>query len=67
MPRQKKKAIEVEAADYTLIGGKLFKRGKDGSLWTCVPEMDYLSILTHAHSRVAGGHFLGETTAKIIL
>ena len=67
MPRQRKKAIEVEAADYTLIGGQLFKRGKDGNLRTCVPEMDYLSVLTHAHSGVAGGHFSGETTAKIIL
>ena len=57
----------MEAADYTLIGGQLFKRGKDGNLRTCVPEMDYLFVLTHAHSGVAGGHFSGETTAKIIL
>ena len=26
-----------------------------------------LSILTHAHSGLAGGHFSGETTARIIL
>lgn len=64
---QRKRAIEVEARDYTLIEEQLYKQGKDGNLWICVCESDYLSVLTHAHSGVGGGHFSGETTAKVIL
>ena len=40
--------------------------GKDGNLRMCVNEADYLSILTHAHAGVGGGHFSRETIAKLI-
>lgn len=32
LPRHRKKAIEVEVANYTLIGGQLYKRGRDNNL-----------------------------------
>ena len=67
LPAHRKKAIEVEASNYQLIEGQLYKRGKDGNLRTCVCESDYLSVLTNAHAGIGGGHFSGETTAKIIL
>ena len=64
---QRKRAIEVEARDYTIIENQLYKKGKDGNLRICVCESDYLGVLTHAHSGSGGGHFSGETTAKLIL
>ena len=33
----------------------------------CVCETDYFSILTHAHAGTGGGHFSGDTTARLIL
>ena len=59
--------IEVEARDYTLIKGQLYKRGKDGNLRLCVPGDKRYEILTHTHARIGGGHFSGPTTAKTIL
>ena len=65
LPKHLQKAIEVEAVAYALIdGGKLFEKGKNGY---CIYDTDYLSVLIHAHVRVAGGHCLSETTTKIIL
>ena len=64
---QRKRAIEVESSDYTIIENQLYKRGKDGNLRICVCESDYLGVLTQAHSRCGGGHFSGKTTAKLIL
>lgn len=66
MPRHRKRGIEVEASNYTLIESQVYKRGKDGKLRMCVCELDYLKILTHAHVGVGGGHFFGDTTAKLI-
>ena len=66
-PRHRKMQIEVEARDYTLIKGQLYKRGKDGNPRLCILEGKQYKILTHAHARVGGGHFLGPTTAKTIL
>ena len=57
---QRKRAIEVEARDYTIIENQLYKKGKDGNLRICVCESDYLGVLTHAHSGSGGGHFSGE-------
>ena len=65
-PKPQRRAIEVEVANYQLIKDQLYRRGKDGNLRMCVNEADYLSILTHAHAGVGGGHFSGETTAKLI-
>ena len=48
-PRLRRRAIEVEDANYQLIEDQLYQRGKDGNLRMCVNEADYLCILTHAH------------------
>ena len=66
-PKHRRMQIEVEARDYTMIKGQLYKRGKDGSLRLCVPETKYIEILHHAHAGIGGGHFSGPTTAKTIL
>ena len=66
-PKHRKMLIEVEAQNYTMIEDQLYQRGKDGNLRLCVLETQYLEILHHAHAGIAGGHFFGPTTAKIIL
>ena len=67
LPKHSKKAIEVEAYSYALKGDQMFKRGRDTKLRLCVYETNYFSVLTHAHSRTGGGHFLGHTTDHLIL
>ena len=67
LPRHRKKTIEVEVANYTLISEQLYKRSRDNNLRLCVNERKYLDVLHQAHSGVAGGHFFGETTAEKIL
>ena len=67
MPKHRKRTLEIDARDYTMIGQQLYKRGKDGNLRLCVCENEYIPILQHAHSGIAAGHFLGDTTARNIL
>ena len=67
LPKHRQKSIEVEASLYAVITDQLFKRGQDDNLRLCVCETDYFSILTHAHARTGGGHFSGDTTARLIL
>ena len=67
LPKHRQRAIEVEASSYVLIADQLSKRGRDDNLRLCVCEMDYFSILTHAHARTGGGYFSADTTARLIL
>ena len=67
IPKARKKAIEVEAESYALIGGQLYKCGPDQNLWICAAENEYVAILEQAHKGISGGHFSAETTAKSIL
>ena len=66
-PKHRKMQIEIEARDYTLIKGQLYKMGKDGNLQLCIPKEKRHEILTHTHAGIGGGHVLGPTTAKTIL
>ena len=50
-----------------MIENQLYKRGKDQQLRLCAMEQEYVPILQQAHSGLAGGHFLAETTAKAIM
>ena len=52
----RKRAIEIEAHSYTLIGNQLYHRGKDQQLRLCVTEAKYIPILEQAHAGLAGGH-----------
>ena len=62
-----RKAIEVEAEDYTLIANQLYKRGKDKQLRLCITEAEYMRVLDQAHAGLSGGHFSTDTTAKAIM
>ena len=65
--KARRKAIELEAQEYTLLEHQLYKRGKDNQLRICANENEYLPILQQAHAGQAGGHFSAETTAKAIM
>ena len=67
MNRRRRKAIEIEALDFTIIGNQLYKKGQDHQLRLCANEKEYLPILAQAHLGIASGHFSAETMAKAIL
>ena len=57
----------VRAADITLIAGQLYKMGLDEILCRCVLRHEKTLILAEAHSRAAGGHYVGKAMAQKIL
>ena len=63
----KSRRLIRDAAPYQLNVGQLYKQGKDGVLRRCVREDEFILILDEAHSRIAGGHFVAETTACKVL
>ena len=65
--RQKAWQIVKECADYQLIAGQLYKRGKDDILRRCPREDETLHIMEEAHQGVGGGHFAAEITARKIM
>ena len=67
MKKRRRKAIEMEALEFTLIGNQLYKKGQDYQLKLCANENEYLPILAQAHSSIASGHFSAKITAKAIL
>ena len=67
MTTQQKKQLVVQAADFTLIAGQLYKMGPDEILCRCVLEHEKPLILAEAHSGEAGGHYAGKSTAQKIL
>ena len=52
------------SAPYSLIGGVLYKLGKDVVLRCCVNPSEVQAILEGCHSDPGGGHFAGEATAR---
>ena len=62
-----KKILTIKVAPFTLINGNLYKLGLDDVLCQCFLEHEREDIIQKAHSGVAGGHFLVETTIKNIL
>ena len=63
----RKRAIEVEARNYTMIGNQLYHCGKDHQLKLCVNKLEYIPILEQANAGLVGGHFSSTTTAKAIM
>jgi hypothetical protein len=57
----------VRAAEYQLIGGKLYKLGLDSILGRCVLDHERQDRLWECHSGVAGGHVGGKATAHKFL
>ena len=64
---RKKRALRLKSAHYLLIDNILFRRNSDGVLLRCLDKDEIEVILKELHSRPAGGHFGGETTAHKIL
>ena len=52
------------SAPYSLIGGVLYKLGKDGVLRHCINPSEVQDILEGCHTDPCGGHFAGEATAR---
>ena len=53
-----------QSAPYSLIGGVLYKLGKDAVLRHCINPSEVRVILEGCHSDPCGGHFAGEATAR---
>ena len=65
--KKRQQAIQTKSMAFTIIGTKLYKRGKDHQLRLCANKKEYLPILAQAHEGIAGGHFYEDTTTKAIL
>ena len=63
----RKRAIEIEARSYTLIGNQFYHCGKDQQLWLCVTKAKYIPILEQAHVGLAGGHLSSTLTTRAIM
>ena len=63
----RKRAVEVEACSYTLIGNQLYHHGKDHHLRLCVTKAEYIPILEQSHAGLVGGHFSSTITARAIM
>ncbi|KAL3689796.1 hypothetical protein R1sor_016105 [Riccia sorocarpa] len=66
-PYHFKRRITQKIKQYTLIHGKLYKRGVDQILRRCVNEEEVLKIMEEANEGRSGGHGAGEATAQKIL
>ena len=64
---RKKRALRLKYDPYLLIDNILSRRNSDGVLLRCLDKDETEVILKELHSRPAGGHFGGETTAHKIL
>ena len=62
-PKQQRQLIYV-ASLYTIIGGTLYKLGKDEILRRCIMQSEVPSILEGCHDDPCGGHFAGDSTAR---
>ena len=52
------------SASYSLIGGVLYKLGKDGVLRRYINPSEVQAILEGCHTDPCGGHFAGEATVR---
>ena len=66
-PNPQKRLIILESQRYRVLGNQIYKVGPDGNLQLCVPEDQYLEVLTHAHAGAGSGHFSANTTSKMVL
>ena len=53
-----------KSAPYTLIGGVLYKKGRDEVLRRCIFPSEVDAILEGCHLDSCGGHFAGDSTAR---
>ena len=64
---RKKKALVIQARNYTWAAGALYRLGKDGVLRGCVADDERTELLEEAHEGESGGHMSGEVTARKLL
>ena len=64
---KKKRALIMQARNFTWATGSLYRLGKDGILGRCVPLSERVEFLEGAHEGEAGGHMAGEVTARKLL
>ena len=57
-------ALIRQSAPYSLIGGVLYKLGKDGVLRQCINPSEVQDILKGCHTDPCEGHFADEATAR---
>lgn len=62
-----KKQLVVKETNYQVIARNLYKLDTDGLLRRCVSEHERPMILSEAHERVAGGHYVVKTMTQNIL
>jgi hypothetical protein len=58
------KSLLQRSSPYTLIGGTLYKQGKDAVLRRCIFTHEIPMVLEGCHSDLCGGHFAGDVTAR---
>ena len=59
---QQTKELVVQAMNFSLITGQLYKMVPDEILCRYIPEYEIHSILAEAHGGVMGGHYAGKST-----
>lgn len=64
---QQRKEIRHKSVPFTMIGGLLYKSGKDMILCRAVNREEAQVILSKCHKGVCGGYFAGNTTVRKIL
>jgi hypothetical protein len=62
-----KKQLVVQAADFSLIAGQIYKMGSNEILRRCVMEEERPLILEESHEGIAGGHYARKEIAQKIL
>jgi hypothetical protein len=62
-----KKKIVVRVAYFSLIVGQIYKMGPKEILRICVMEVEFPMILEEDHEGIAGGHYVGKSTAQKVL
>nr|GMD37908.1 Transposon Ty3-I Gag-Pol polyprotein [Ipomoea batatas] len=63
----KRKRFLHDVRNYFWDEPLLFKRCVDGIVRRCVPEEEFVSVMTHCHSSPYGGHMSADRTALKIL
>jgi len=64
---QQKKELVVQAVNFSVIVGHLYKMGNDEILRRYILEFEQSQILVEAHGGAARGHYAGHAIAQKIL
>ncbi|KAH9301711.1 hypothetical protein KI387_013294, partial [Taxus chinensis] len=68
MKELERKELAIHATPYMLIGGELYKLGRDEVLCRCMLEHDHIAIMEEAHGGIVKGNYAGNATVcKILL